>query len=110
MSQPDADAEPTVKYQFSMDRETWREWANGIPRSQSLERQIQALIEQDLKARKRAASGGEIETETVGLLATRIRIRSMQAIGGVRDGDEDGLEKALSELEDIVDLANALVE
>lgn len=38
-----------VKYQFQMDRETWNEWKETVPRSKSLEQAITELIEADLE-------------------------------------------------------------
>lgn len=40
-----------VRYQFQIDRETWDEWKNTVPRDKSLEDRIVELIEADRDGR-----------------------------------------------------------
>jgi len=48
-----ADQEPAtmVRYQFQCDDELWNEWKETVPRSKSLEKRINELIEADRDGR-----------------------------------------------------------
>jgi len=101
-----ADADD-VTYQFSMDRETWTEWTDTLPRSQHIDAHLRTLIEQDLRAATRSDDANDIEGKTLDVFATRIRIRTMHAIGALRDDDPD-VAAALDQLEELSDMADIL--
>jgi hypothetical protein len=42
-----------VRYQFQCDDELWEDWKETVPRSKSLEKRINELIEADLEGRVR---------------------------------------------------------
>lgn len=102
------DEPDTVTYQFEMDRDEWREWSNTVPRETALADRLRDLIRGDVRAATR--SHDDMEARSVQLLAGRIRIRSTQALGAVRDDDDLDREKAVEELEEVIELANALEE
>lgn len=97
----------TIPYQFDPPAETWRAWTDTIPRSTPVYRRLIQLIEQDLRATQRDGTS-EMEAASVSVLASRIRIRSMQALGAVRDGEEVDTETAIEQLEEVIELANTL--
>jgi len=101
----DADAE-TVTYQFEMDADAWREWVETIPRSQPIHGRLAALIEQDYRAATRETEDGGMDDKMLGVFATRIRIRAMHALSAIRDDDD--LEEAVSQLEELIDIADVL--
>ncbi len=41
----------TIKYQFTINRETWEEWKQTVPRTISLDTRIIELIKADLERR-----------------------------------------------------------
>jgi len=99
-----------VQKTFYANRDVYEEWVDTVPRSQSVDEQIQTLIMDDLRSAKRARNG-DIEDASVQLLASRIRIRSMQALGSIRPDDEDSeidTETAIEELREVIELADAL--
>jgi len=66
------------------------------------------LIEQDLRAANRSDDADAIEGKTLDVFATRIRIRTMHAIGALRDGDDVDVDGALDQLEELADMADIL--
>ena len=98
----------TVTYQFSMGRETWRDWSNTVPRQTSLESRITTLIEQDLRAAQRDASSTDTSAKTVSLMSSRVRIRAINALGELRDDGDEDTEDAIKHLEEIIDIADAM--
>lgn len=57
---PPSNVADMVRYQFQIDDETWQEWKNTVPRSQSLENRIIELIEADTDGRvQEDCDGGE---------------------------------------------------
>lgn len=40
-----------VKYQFQIDDERWRKWKETVPRTKSLEKRLNELIEADTEGR-----------------------------------------------------------
>lgn len=104
-SETPADPDDPVTYQFEIDREEWEQWSNTVPRQTPLSARLRDLIRQDARSAARA-DRGDVSDKSVSLLASRIRIRATQALGAVRDGDDR--EKAIEELQDILELAQAL--
>jgi predicted RNase H-like HicB family nuclease len=102
----DQDGE-TVAYQFEMAESAWRAWVDTIPRSQPIHARLTTLIEQDYRtAMHDDENGEELNDKTMGVFATRIRIRAMQAIGALRDDDDP--DEAIEQLEEIMDMADLL--
>jgi hypothetical protein len=104
MAQGEAAEDDTVSFHFEMDRSDWRDWTETVPRSQALAGRLRELIRQDRRAAARAADG-DVSPESVHLMAQRVRIRATQALGAVRDGDD---EKAKDQLQQITDLTEAM--
>lgn len=102
------DPEDSIHYNFAVDSDEWTAWTETVPRSTALDDRLRDLIREDTRAAQRVGDGGDMETASVGLLAQRIRIRAMQALGAVRDGDDIDRETAVDELEDVIDLADTL--
>jgi hypothetical protein len=99
----------TVSYSWTgIDEELWRSWTNTIPRAQPIHARLETLIEHDLKSATREATDEPMNDKTLGIFATRIRIRAMQAVGAVRDGDEVDEETALEQLDEIIEMADVL--
>jgi hypothetical protein len=97
----DAEVDPLVTYQFSMDREDWREWTDTLPRSIDIPDRLAELIRQDTVV----PDDADIERASVDVIASRIRIRTMQAASALNEGDTDTVE---AQLDDIAELADAL--
>jgi len=104
---PDADgaADETVTFQFEMSRADWNRWKETVPRDLPLHERIVTLIEQDRRAAETART--DSETQSMELLASRIRIRATQADGAIR-GDEGDTDAAREQIQEIVDLADAI--
>lgn len=102
----DADDENTITYQFEADAETWRSWADCVPRSTHLHDRLTLLIEQDLRAARRSGYD-EMEERTARLLVSRIKRRAQTAQGAL---DRDDEESAREHLEKIADIADTFAE
>lgn len=94
-----ADADDRVTYQFATDRETWRAWADSVPRSLNLDDRLVELIEQDTHAAE--GEWEDMEQRSAELLARRIKHRAKTAEQAL---DEDS-EKVADELAEIVRIA-----
>jgi len=105
MADAESDADGTVSYQFEVDRETWHEWSETVPRRTALHTRLRTLIDQDLRAARRDDDRGE--DATVDLLASRVRIRAMH-INEAISGDEVDIETAAAHLDELLDIADAL--
>jgi hypothetical protein len=103
MADTDAGESDTVVFQFEMGRDDWRQWTNTVPRDRPLSARIRTLIEQDARAARQAVD--EPEAASVDLLASRIRIRTTQALSAVNESDTDA---AADQLQEILDLADAM--
>ena len=108
MPSDDSDDADTVPYQFETPREVWRQWTNTLPRSQNIDDRLITLIEHDYRSATRDANDDSMNDKTLGIFATRIRIRAMQALGAIRDGDDIDTDTAESQLEELIDMADVL--
>lgn len=99
----------TVSYSWTgIDKDLWRSWTNTIPRNQPIHARLETLIEHDLQSAQRDATEDPINEKTLGIFATRIRIRAMQATGAIRDGDDIDADTALEQLNEITEMADVL--
>jgi len=95
------DHSDTVSYQFEIARDDWRQWADSIPRSVALDTRIRDLLEKD--ARGALDNDDDVEQASVDVMASRIRIRAMQAAGELRDDNLEAVEKQLADIQEIAD-------
>lgn len=104
---PRYDLEKPEKRTFNLHTETdlWDDWKATVPRDVALGTRIRSLIRQDLRAARRDASGTGSEQATVDMLASRVRIRAMQAENALKENDT---ESAREQIEEIFELADAL--
>jgi len=92
-----------VLREFCVEYNIWDEWTETLPRSLDIDTRIQQLIEKDAEAARRDT---DVEPESIGVFASRIRIRALQAIGALRDDDDP--EHAIEQLEDIREFASIM--
>jgi len=97
------ETDETITYLLEVEKETWRPWSNTVPRQTSLDTRLRTLIEQDLRASQKEISGDEVSGKTVSVMATRIRIRAMQAAESIREDDDETAHEQLDEIQDIAD-------
>jgi hypothetical protein len=99
------ETDETVSYQFEMSADAWRAWTETIPRRQAIHSRLATLIEQDYRAATRDDDAEEeMGEKMMGVFATRIRIRAMQAKDAVRSDDSEEAIEQLEEMEDMADL------
>jgi hypothetical protein len=105
MADADSGDDGTVSYQFKIERDTWRDWTETVPRRTALHTRLRTLIDQDLRAARRDEDRGE--DATVDLLASRVRIRAMHVREAI-EGESVDAETATDHLDELLDIADAL--
>lgn len=90
----------TTTYQFDIDRDTWREWADTVPRSVPLYARLRTLIEMDTHRE-------DIEDVTTTRLVTmqynRIQQRCETATEALERGDADKVREELAAIAEVAD-------
>jgi len=94
-----------VTYQFEIERETWYDWTDTLPRRQRIDKRLEQLIEGDLRAARRDESQA-INEKTARIFAQRIRSRCLHAKAALRDDDDH--DAVVDQLEELVDIADTL--
>ncbi|MFW5964383.1 MAG: hypothetical protein ACOCQM_05910 [Natronomonas sp.] len=88
----------TITYQFEMNREAWREFADNLPRSIPLDERIRELIRKDTVT---IDDDADLSEASVDVMASRIRIRAIQAQGAIREGDDEKADEQLAEITEL---------